>query len=231
MCGRYRVKAEIELNAPAVKLSFRMAHARWNLAPTQMAPVVSLNESGPEHSMMRWGLVPSWSKDQLNAAKLINARSETVAEKPSFRSAFKHRRCLIPAHGYYEWKAVSSGKQPFHFQRAEGKVMCFAGLWEQWHPHEETENEPPLETFTIITTQANELAARYHDRMPVILPEQNWDHWLNPQTKPDDLKPLLVPFAGEMDCWAVTPRMNNVRFESPECAEPVQVQANLFGDG
>ena len=188
MCGRYRVTAEIELQAKAVRMRFQLAEARWNLAPTQMAPVVRINENGPDHSMMSWGLVPSWSKDQLGGSKLINARSETVAEKPSFRSAFKHRRCLIPAHGYYEWKAVSKGKQPFHFQRTGGRVMCFAGLWEQWHPHEPEGNARPLEPLTILTTQANELAALYHDRMPVILPEQNWGDWLNRQAQPDDLR-------------------------------------------
>ncbi len=240
MCGRYRFTSDMEtLMAAFGSLIAKriLIEPRWNMAPTQLAPVVVQPGESQEMEMMRWGLVPSWSKDTKAASKCINARSESAAEKPSFRSAFKHRRCLVPAHGYYEWTGAPGGrKQPWHFGlRGEG-LMCFAGLWESWTPPEQRDvPDPPapLHTYTILTTTPNELAARWHDRMPVILPQQSWAEWLNPGAKPAELQSLLKPGdAGNMEAWPVTPRMNTVRFESPECAKPISEndEFNLSAD-
>ncbi len=194
MCGRYRITEEIsnllrafdhELTPPA---GFTV---RWNIAPTQLAPVVLQEGHAVRLEMMRWGLVPSWSKDTKDASRCINARSETAAEKPSFRSAFRHRRCLVPAHGYYEWTGARGTKQPWHFGLKGGALMCFAGLWETWTPPEQPDAPTlpaPWHTYTILTTRPNELAARWHDRMPVILPEPEWRTWLNPEAVGKDLQ-------------------------------------------
>jgi len=237
MCGRYQYKELLEM--PKLAKLYRIQNKlgavkpRWNVAPTQPAPVALRVGDDLESRMMRWGLVPSWSKDDKGASRCINARSETAATLPSFRSAFKHRRCLVMAHGYYEWQNTSHGKQPWHYQQLNRAMMCFAGLWEQWVPPEvrsATPAAPAIETFTILTTEPNALAAKLHDRMPVILPEEKWAEWIDPETPDQNLPALLVPFDAElMECWPVTPKMNTVRYESPECIVPVNVAGDLFG--
>lgn len=148
---------------------------RYNIAPSQTVPVVISTERGREAAMHRWGLVPAWSKDLAIAYKTINARSETAATSPAFRSAFKARRCLVPVSGFYEWqKLEAKTKQPWYITPAdEGGVFAFAGLWEEWKGQ-----DPPLRTFTILTTTPNEFMAPIHDRMPVILEPEDWDGWL-----------------------------------------------------
>ncbi|MED6326561.1 MAG: SOS response-associated peptidase, partial [Verrucomicrobiota bacterium] len=181
-----------------------------------------------------WGLIPLWVKDKSIGAKLANARAETIDEKPSFREPFQRRRCLLPVDGYFEWESRPSGKQPVYYSMCDGDLFCLAGLWETWAaPMQVTEPELPglelgqaesetLRTFTVITTTPNRLAKRVHDRMPVIVHPDDYDRWLSPESQAADLKPLLQPFDPEpMREHYVTPQMNNPRFESPVCVEPI----------
>jgi putative SOS response-associated peptidase YedK len=168
---------------------------------------------------LKWGLIPSWAKDPKIATQCLNARAETVAEKPAFRSAFKKRRCLILADGYYEWTGPKGKKQPWHFHLHNRAPFAFAGLWEHWRPPE----GDPVETCTIITTDANELAAKYHDRMPIILHTADYSRWLDPANQSvDDLTPLLVPYpTEEMEVAAASTRVNSPKNEGPDCLKPV----------
>ncbi len=152
---------------------------------------------------------------------MINARSETVAKLPAYRSAFKSKRCLVVADGFYEWIQSVKPKQPLRFiLKDHDSPMLMAGLWESWQPAHE---EHPLHTFTICTTTANELVSPVHDRMPVILPQQQWHRWLDPRSSPEDLQALLQPLdASLMDCYKVTPKMNNARFEDPAATQTYQ---------
>ena len=167
---------------------------RFNIAPTQEVSAVRDLGEGRELEFLRWGLIPSWAKDKSIGAKLINARAETVAEKPAFRSAFKHRRCLIPADGFFEWKKEGGRKEPHYITLRDGGLFAFAGLWEEWHP----EDGEAVRSCTIITTGANELVRPLHDRMPVILDPGDYADWLdvNPRTK-EQLLSLLRPFPSE----------------------------------
>jgi len=171
--------------------------------------------------MVRWGLVPSWAKDEKMGARMINARGETVAEKPSFRAAVKTRRCLIPADGFYEWARKGERKQPHFIHFADGRTFAFAGLWERWHGG----GEPPLETCTIITTTPNELTATLHDRMPVILPPVRFDEWLTPEPLAGQrLEKLLAPHPAEgMEAYRVSTYVNSPRNDGPECIARVDV--------
>lgn len=210
MCGRYalygpatRLSAHFEVDFEEVDFG-----PRYNLAPLQFAPVIR-NADGARHvAMLRWGLLPGWAKDPAMAARLINARSETAAEKPSFRSAFRSRRCLVPADGFYEWKAVAGGKQPHFISRRDGVPMALAGLWEHWS----APGGEALATFTLLTTAANAMLANLHERMPVILPAETWGLWLNAERTPAQLMPLMCPLAGEeLVAWPVSRRVGNVR--------------------
>lgn len=190
---------------------------RFNIAPTQEAPVVLFDEK-PQLKYLRWGLIPIWAKDSKIGNQLINARSETVAEKPAFRSAFKKRRCLVLTDGFYEWTKTPHGKAPVWITLKDQPMFCFAGLWENW-------KDPAgklLQTFTIITTNANELLTPVHTRMPVILHEQDFDRWLDPHT--DDsaaLAALLQPFpSGAMHYREVSTLVNSPRNDDPRCIEP-----------
>jgi len=205
---------------------------RLNLAPTQNALVAVYGSDGIRLESMRWGLIPPWAKDKSIGAKLANARAETVDEKPSFRKPFQRRRCLLPVDGYYEWETRPSGKQPVYYSMRDGQLFCLAGLWEMWTTPEQVAGpELPglgqakaetLHTFTVITTIPNRLAKRVHDRMPVLLHPDDYDQWLSPDSLVADLKLLLQPFDAEaMQEHYVTPRMNNPRFEDPECVQQV----------
>ena len=162
---------------------------------------------------MRWGLIPSWSKDHTIGSKLINARSETVAEKPSFRSAFKRRRCIIPASGFYEWKSENGKKQPWYISFVSGEPMAFAGLWETWIP---SEGEEKIDSCCIITTIANSFMEPIHDRMPVILSPEQWSVWLSQQEHlPDKLLLLLDSKESKsMQAWPVTRELNRAGFRN-----------------
>lgn len=221
MCGRFTLGHSAEDIAKAFGLTeIPDWQPRYNLAPTQTIPAIV--EPPETHARafkpLRWGLIPSWSKDSGIGAKLINARAETVREKPSFRDAFKRRRCLIVADGFYEWKKQSGKKQPFHFRLTSGEPFAFAGLWERWHsPDGDT-----IETGTIITTIANDLAATVHDRMPVILQPDEYDRWLDPTPDLDDLQALLNPYLTDaMTAFPVSLAVNSPTNDSPECVNPL----------
>lgn len=173
MCGRYSITTPVEGMRRVFGFPERPnLEPRYNLAPTQSAPIVRLGEDGRRHlASLRWGLIPSWAKEAAIGSKLINARSETLAEKPSFRGPLKSRRCLVPADGFYEWLKTDAGKQPYRIALADGGVFAFAGLWDRWA----LPGQDAVESFTIITTAANELLSPIHDRMPVMLDPAAYD--------------------------------------------------------
>jgi putative SOS response-associated peptidase YedK len=192
---------------------------RDNIAPSQAVPIVRQSPDGKrECVLVRWGLVPSWATDPKIGYKLINARSDGVEKKPSFRAAFQSRRCLVVGSGFFEWKnAGTKHKQPYFFQLKHGDVFGFAGLWESWRMPSGGE----LVTCSIITTDANDLVKPVHDRIPVILPKEGHAAWLDPTIdKPADLLPLLRPFdADAMEAWAVTTFVNSPKNRGPQRVE------------
>jgi putative SOS response-associated peptidase YedK len=195
---------------------------RFNIAPTQAVAAVrrvpESSEPARQLVLLRWGLVPSWAKDPKIGNSLINARAESVAAKPAFRTAFRRRRCLVVADGFYEWQRTGTKKQPYFIRLADDRPFAFAGLWEFW----EGPDHSALESCTLITTSANELMAPIHDRMPVILSPDDYDRWLDPAIqKPDQLQPLLRPYpSGEMLAYPVSTHVNNPRNEDAECIAP-----------
>ena len=195
---------------------------RYNIAPTQSSPVVRRNaESGRrELALLRWGLIPSWAKDPKIGYSTINARADSLATKPAFRTAFQRRRCLVVVDGYYEWKTLGKQKLPILYEQPDHRPFALAGLWESWRGGDAAA-AGNLETFSIVTTAANALASRVHDRMPVILDPVDYDAWLDPQsTNPAQLDYLLQPYVGELVATDVDPIVNNVRNDVPQCVEP-----------
>ncbi len=218
MCGRFTLSQPINAIASAFNLAqIPTLEPRYNIAPTQLVPAVLFAPEPGERQlqMLHWGLIPSWAKDPAIGAKLINARAETVGEKPSFRAAFKRRRCLIIADGFYEWQRQEGKKQPYYFRLESGQPFAFAGLWEHWQsPEEQT-----ITSCTILTTEANDVLRPIHDRMPVILEPKDGDRWLDPEIeKPELLQPLLRPYqANLMTSYAVSTKVNNPKNDTPEC--------------
>ncbi len=221
MCGRFSLIVDASVLAGVFEIDPpRDLRPRFNIAPTQRIPIVRAGREAPrEWAEVRWGLVPSWAKDEKIGARMINARGETVAEKPSFRSAVKSRRCLIPADGFYEWIKTDGGKQPHYIHFADGRAFAFAGLWERWH---KSEGEA-LDTCTIITTTPNDLVAGLHDRMPVILAHDVFSEWLEPRPlAPDRLQDLLVPCPTDgMEAYPVSTHVNRPANDDPECIDRV----------
>lgn len=210
MCGRFTLKTPVKKLAAAFQVEGVPAvEARYNIAPTQKIVAVHQGLDGREAKWLKWGLVPSWAKDSSIAARLINARSETVQEKPSFREAFKMRRCIIPADGFYEWQRTRGKKLPFFFQMKDERPFGFAGLWERW----QGEDQVLIESCTILTTEANEVLKPVHDRMPVILHPDDYELWLEvDERKVDLVKELLQPYpAEEMRAYRVSEEVNNIR--------------------
>ena len=215
MCGRYSLTTAPE----ALRRLFNFTNLpnlapRYNIAPTQLAPVVRGADGGRELVMLRWGLVPSWAKDISIGNKMINARAETVAEKPAFRGAFRHRRCLVPTDGFYEWRTEDGRKQPFRIGMKTGDAFALAGLWERWTS---PENES-VETFAILTTEANGKLHPIHHRMPVIVPPEGYAGWLDADADavipaPADPEPMAF--------YRVGPRVNNVRNDDADCIVPL----------
>ncbi|MCZ6513212.1 MAG: SOS response-associated peptidase, partial [Nitrospinae bacterium] len=185
MCGRYSLTKPIKtLKEHFQATAFELKHGpRYNIAPSQPVPVILAGAQGREIHTLRWGLIPSWAKDPDMANRLINARAETVHEKPSFRSSFRKRRCLVPADGFYEWQVRDEGKSPQYIRMRTGGLFAFAGLWSEWDSGQVT-----LRTFTIITIAANRELESIHHRMPVILLPEQYDRWMDPKTSPDPLK-------------------------------------------
>jgi putative SOS response-associated peptidase YedK len=223
MCGRFTAKLTwqqlhdlYEIGPPQSPPDGLELKFRYNIAPTQTVPIVRLNSGGRrEIAFLRWGLIPFWSKDAKIAYRTINARAETVATAPAFRAAFKKRRCLVPASGFYEWKKLADGdKQPYFIGMGDGAPFSFAGLWERWD-----KGETPVETFTIMTGEPNSLVAPLHNRMPVILEPDHYDAWL---TATDTAIPqaLLQPFPAQlMTAYRVSKRVNNARNDDAAMTE------------
>jgi putative SOS response-associated peptidase YedK len=210
MCGRFTLSAKPAavaelLGLPEVPELF----SRYNVAPTQTIATAVDAEGGRKLALMRWGIRPSWSPKML----LLNAKAETIAEKPTFRKSFRERRCLIPADGFFEWAKVGATKQPYHFRLRDGAPFAFAGIWE---PGEDTP------ACCVITTEPNELVRPVHDRMPCILPREHFGQWLDPdEHEPADLLPLLVPYPADlMAATPVSTRVNDARYDGPECVQP-----------
>lgn len=215
MCGRYLLTTTPETLAEHFQLLRPPRfQASYNIAPARkILTLVELDDRSRKAVNLFWGLVPSWAKDTKNSSHLINARMETVREKPSFRSAFKHRRCLIPANGFYEWQKLDVGKQAFHIHRQDNQVFAFAGLWEQWQHDTET-----LYSCTILTTAATELMQPIHERMPVIIPQNDYSTWLDKSDQGDQAFELLEDQSYSL--MATTPIsdwVNNPRHDDEQC--------------
>lgn len=225
MCGRYRLARKKEILAETFDAENEVDWSpRYNVAPGQDVPVVRQDATRPARmlSLIRWGLIPSWSKDAKAGYKMINARAETIADLPAFRDPFRSRRCLIPADGFYEWAKEGQQKSPFCISLADNSIFAFAGIWDRWNnPHQMDPNKKWVETCSIITTSANALLSGIHDRMPVILKHENYDLWLDPGFKNvDDLLDLLQPFPAEaMRHYRVSTRVNSVKNDDAACAE------------
>lgn len=225
MCGRFALAVEGEAMAQEMAQQFNFVTAvqlmpRYNIAPTQPVAAVRLQGETEQRELtyLRWGLIPSWAKEAKVAANLINARGDTVAEKPAFRSAFKRRRCLIPATGFYEWQAVDGRKQPMYIHLTDSTVFAMAGLWETW----QAADGSAIDTCTIITTEPNELMRPIHNRMPVIVEPADYDLWLVPGPKPETARHLLRPFPAErMAAYPVSTLVNSPRHDSPQCLMPL----------
>jgi putative SOS response-associated peptidase YedK len=237
MCGRFTLASDAEaLNQTFFDFAGPMdLSPRYNISPTQDVAVIAntLTDTaeGTETGQMdffHWGLIPSWAKDPKIGNRMINARSETLSEKPSFRNAYKRRRCLILADGYYEWRKIpgEKRKQPVYIRLKSQKPFALAGLWEVWQPDGMDE---PLRSCTIITCPPNTLLAEIHHRMPVILPQNAYEEWLAPnQQSADTLQPLLVPYPNEeMEAYPVSRFVNRPTNDSPECIAPFEISQYL----
>ncbi len=221
MCGRYTLTLSGHTLAEAFELDDVPPFTpRYNVAPTQTMPVVRRAEGGGRScDLLRWGLVPFWADDPAIGNRLINARAESAAQKPAFRAAFKHRRCLVPADGFFEWRREKGGKQPYLIRFGDGRMFALAGLWECWKP----EDQDPLESYTILTTSPNRVVKPLHDRMPVILPPEHWNSWLGlTGAAPPELEALLGPHpAEEMEAHPVSRRVNSPANDDPGVLDPV----------
>jgi len=223
MCGRYALHHHPDV----VALAFGLAEApqfaaRYNIAPMSNVPIVRADAHGARRAVtVRWGLLPRWAKDPKFAAKMNNARAETVAEKPSFREAYRRRRCLLPASGFYEWHAAGGRKQPWYIHPRGAELFGFAALWERWQGP-----QGPLETCAIVTTEANEIMRPIHDRMPVILAAADVARWLDCRPG-NDVAELLRPCpAALLDARMVSTAVNHARNESPALIEPLRAGAS-----
>ncbi len=243
MCGRFTLRAAAQQVAEQFALfEVPPLAPRFNIAPTQPAPVVRLaraeaelvarlgagepppldrqatRKPGPlrEFALLHWGLIPHWVKDPKIGTRMINARAESVFQKPAFRDAMRRRRCLVVADGFYEWRKTHSGKQPYFIHRQDDRPFAFAGLWESWQDPEGQR----LESCTIITTQASRVLQPLHDRMPVILPAEQYARWLDTAVTAEEVQALLVPCESEpLEVHPVGPLVNNPRNDSPQCVE------------
>ena len=218
MCGRYTLRTPVETLVERFEIDEYPSSITpsYNIAPSQGVAAVIAENGKRKLEMLHWGLIPSWAKDPEVGNKMINARAETVAEKPSYRKAFKERRCLILADGFYEWQKTDSGKQPFYIRMEDESPFAFAGLWESW------QNGREIRSCTIITTSPNEVAAQVHNRMPVILHPEDYEMWLDPDfDEREPLTTLLKPFPAEaMEAYPVSRKVNRPANNDPEVIEP-----------
>lgn len=229
MCGRFTLIADPELIQTAFALDSvpQEITPRYNIAPSQ--PVLALtNEGTRDAQYLRWGLIPSWAKDDTVGSRMINARSETLAEKPSFRNAYKKRRCVIFADGFFEWQAANGGKVPLYIQVGAGRPFAMAGLWEAW---KDAEADEWVRSCTIVTTGPNDFMASIHNRMPVILERPAMDQWLTPgEVGAQELASLLRPYENldVMSAYQVSRMVNNPRNDLPDCIAPLSQQGALL---
>ena len=228
MCGRFTLATELDHLIEIFGLDAApQAHApRYNIAPSQPVAAIA-NGASRVLDFFTWGLVPSWAKDAAIGHRLINARAETAAEKPAFKAAYRRRRCLIPADGFYEWKKTGAKKKtPYFIRLASGEPFGLAGLWENWQGPDGSE----ILSCTILTTAPNALVGEIHDRMPVILPARHHGRWLDPdEVRPGALSELLAPYpADEMEAWPVSARINSPAYDGPELIERVEPERTLF---
>jgi putative SOS response-associated peptidase YedK len=226
MCGRYTLRASAEDIAREFQLTCIPPWTpRYNVAPTQDVLAVRIHKGEPEAALLRWGLIPSWTQDAKKAPLLINAKCETAASKPAFRSAFERRRCLVIADGFFEWKKAGKEKQPYYYRLRDQRPFAFAGLWEFWKEGAQT-----IHSCAILTTDANELTAPVHDRMPVILDREARQRWLDSQIDdPAKLQEICRPYpASEMMASRVNPVVNRATNDSPQCIADF-VEGDLFG--
>ena len=220
MCGRFYLDVQPDELLDHFGLEVMPAlKPRYNIAPSQAVAAILEGAGGRELRMLRWGLIPFWAKDEKIGYRTINARAETVDSKPAYRAAFRNRRCLIPATGFYEWQTGPNGKQPYCIHPRQRDLFAFAGLYEHWQDG----SGKTVDSCTILVTQANPAIAAVHDRMPVILAPENYSVWLDPQTKdPAILKPLLIPAPAEaIDLYPVSKRVNSPKNDDPGCIAPL----------
>jgi putative SOS response-associated peptidase YedK len=220
VCGRFTLTSTPETLAQRFGLDAVPEMApRFNIAPTQDVATIRVRDGVRVLEMRRWGLVPHWARDPKIGNRMINARSETVTEKPAFRDAFRARRCLVPADGFYEWAGGKGPRQPYHVGLSEGGPFAIAGLWEHWSHRGAT----AIESCTLLTTSANERIATLHDRMPVILDPDDWALWLDPTVRGGDaLQALLRPIAADrIDLCPVSRHVNDPKHDDPACVAPL----------
>lgn len=220
MCGRYTLFTPLERFIERFHLSTLVNLApHYNIAPSQSVPIVRESDGGRELAMLQWGLVPFWAKQVKTSYQMINARAETVATKPAFKNAFRQRRCLIPADGFYEWRAGPHSKQPYYISLKDNDLFAFAGLWERW----EGGTSEVIESCAIIVTAANELIQPIHDRMPVILEPEDYALWLNNESfDAARLNALLQPYPAEqMQAYPVSSRVNSPKNDDQGCVTPL----------
>jgi putative SOS response-associated peptidase YedK len=231
MCGRYSLtRREAELverfGIEQLLLEGEGLRPRYNIAPTQMVPVVLDKDGQRVLAEMKWGLIPFWAKDAKKTKPIINARSESIAEKPFFKQAANKRRCLIPADGFYEWKKANKEKIPLFIHFPDKEIFAFAGLWDQW----KSPDGEILRSCTIVTTEANEFMAPVHDRMPVIVRPEHEARWLDPEIKDiEKLRDVLEPLSKDaLEMYRVSSEVNKPSNDTPELIDPVPAQGNLF---
>ncbi len=221
MCGRFTLKTPVEQLSEKFQFpEIIPLKPRYNIAPSQSVAVVRLlpDDTDCKLAMLRWGLLPAWVKDPTKVQQPINAKAETAAEKPMFRDAFKRRRCLVPADGFYEWKQGGGRKQPVYIHLKDGEPFAIAGLWEHW----EGQDGQVIESCTLLTTEPNDLLAPIHNRMPVILDPKDYEQWLDPELQAaDGVKPFLRPFPSDlMTAYSISLRVNNPKNDDSRCLEP-----------
>lgn len=227
MCGRFSLTATPEdVRALFGYIDQPNFPPRYNIAPTQPVAIVRREQNQRRFGLIRWGLIPSWVKDPASFTLLINARSETAAEKPSFRVAMRHHRCLFPASGFYEWRRTPEGKQPYWIQPADGGVMAFGGLWETWSDADGGD----MDTGAMLTTQANKMMASIHHRMPVIIKQEDFEPWLDTaNVRVKDLKQLMLPIEDDyLTAVPVSDRVNKVANNDPDLQTAVRLDAAAF---
>ncbi len=221
MCGRYasgRDPRDLASHFEVEELPEEVAPASYNVAPTDPVHAVLVRDDVRRLAVLRWGLVPSWAKDPKVGARFINARRETVAEKPAFRAAYARRRCLVPADGYYEWQRTEGGKQPWFLSDRTGVPLAMAGLYELW----KAPDGGRLWTCTVITTDAADEHGDIHDRTPLLVPRDDWARWLDPAVEDPGEDLLVAGTPGVLQAWPVGAAVGNVRNDGPELVEPLR---------